>query len=415
MHQVDPVVITGVGLVTSLGMDREAVWDAVRRGESGVKPVQGVAGLPDGLIPAAMVPHAKDLPSHERAIEFSRLAATQAMEDAGFHPLTIDRERFGCAISGVATDLYVLANLAKEHKRPHPRSIGWLPNKSSVDVANHFGLYGPRLCHAAACASGTVEIRAAVRAIQDGQCDVCLAGSGDAIHPLSAAGFRQMRVLASHDDPTQACRPFDAQRNGFVIGEGGAILVLERLSHALDRGAKIYAEILATKLFSEGLHVTQLDTNAPTLTYAIKSALKAADLAPGDIEYINAHGTGTEQNDLSEANGIRNALGRAADSIPVSASKSMLGHLVNAAGSTEMALTALALRDGFMPPTVNLTNPDPRCRIEHLPLVGRSGKPQIAMKLSVAFGGHIAVMILRRWNDAQSGFGYPADRTAAAA
>ena len=219
-----------------------------------------------------------------------------------------------------------------------------------------------------------------------------------------------MGVLAHHADPAQACRPFDSERSGFVMGEGGALFVIERLSHAVNRGARIYAEILGGRILAEAHHVTGLDADSEALAYLISTTLNDAGLAPSDISYINAHGTGTQQNDVVETRGIRRALGSAADKIWVSATKSMLGHLVNASGSVELAITTLALRDGFAPPTLNLTNPDPQCDLDCIPLVGRSSRFQTALKISVAFGGHLAAIVLRRWMDAETGFQYPPKR-----
>jgi 3-oxoacyl-(acyl-carrier-protein) synthase len=185
------------------------------------------------------------------------------------------------------------------------------------------------------------------------------------------------------------------------------MFVIERLSHALDRGAKIYAELTGGKMLAAAHHVTGLDADSEALSYLISTTLRDAGLEPDQIGYINAHGTGTQQNDLVETRGIRRALGSAADSTCVSATKSMLGHLVNASGSVELAVTALALRDGFVPPTLNLTNPDPQCDLDCIPLIGRRARFEHALKLSVAFGGHLAAVTLRRWNDPRTGFAYP--------
>jgi 3-oxoacyl-(acyl-carrier-protein) synthase len=205
-----------------------------------------------------------------------------------------------------------------------------------------------------------------------------------------------MKVLADHDDPRQACRPFDMDRQGFVMGEGGAMFVLERMSHALQRGAQIYAEVAGGRLLAMAHHVTSLDSDSDALVHLISETLRSAQLAPHDIGYINVHGTATQQNDLAEAKAIRRAMGRAADSLCASATKSILGHLINAAGSVELAITALALRDGFVPPTLNLTRPDPECDLDCIPLVGRKTKFDSALKLSVAFGGTLAAIALRR-------------------
>jgi 3-oxoacyl-(acyl-carrier-protein) synthase len=280
-------------------------------------------------------------------------------------------------------------------------------------VARDYGLFGPRLSNSTACASGAIAVLKAWRAIRDQQCDLSLAGSSEAIHPLFAAGFYNMRVLADHDDPVQACRPFDANRRGFVMGEGAAMLVLERLSHARRRGAAIYAEVLGGRILTDAHHVTSLDEGSGTLAELIRGTLHTSRLSPRDVTYVNAHGTGTRQNDVIETRGIRAAFGGAADALCVSANKPMLGHLVNASGSVELAITALALRDGFAPPTLNLTHPDPECDLDCLPLVGRVQPLEHALKLSIAFGGHLAAIALRRWTAADACAAMPLLRRAA--
>ncbi|HEX4150085.1 MAG TPA: beta-ketoacyl synthase N-terminal-like domain-containing protein, partial [Pirellulales bacterium] len=216
-----------------------------------------------------------------------------------------------------------------------------------------------------------------------------------------AAGFHAMKVLAHHDDPQQACRPFDRGRTGFVMGEGAAMFVLERLDHAQARGARIYAELAGGKSMGAAQHVTSVDESADTLAHLIRSSLAKAGCRRKEVEYINAHGTGTQQSDSLEIRGIRRAFGSVADRVLVSSTKSMLGHLVNAAGGVELAITILALRDGFLPPTVNLTDPDPECDLDCIPLEGRRKPAETALKLSVAFGGHLAAVVVRRWEQGQ--------------
>lgn len=403
----EPVVITGIGMITSLGGDREAVWRAVRAGESGVRHLDGVPYIPDGLLIGAPVMGLEPLAPHEyKVITLCRTAAREALADAALDLQAIDSTRVACAISGHMGDTGRLEQLSGGPPRTAPDSRQWwqqwFPNTACSVVANEHRFYGPRICHSTACASGVIDFLAAIRAIQDNQCDLALAGSAEAIHPLFAAGFRAMRVLAEHDDPRQACRPFDRRRSGFVMGEGAAMFVVERLSHALARGARIYAQVAAGRMMAEAHHVTGLDLEGGALTQAITTTLRDADWAPRDVQYINAHGTGTQQNDVVETRGIRQALGSASDGVCVSATKSMLGHLVNAAGSVELAITTLALRDRFAPPTVNLTEPDPECNLDCIPLVGRPGRFDHALKLSVAFGGHIAVVALARWQGAQA-------------
>ena len=408
----EPIVITGIGMIASVGTNRESVWRALRHGKSGVRSLDGLEAIPDGLLIGAPVAMQPEVSGQLKVIALAHTAAEEALADSHINLDNVDLTRFGCAISahmGDASFLPIDRNLEQYLPRGEvPWWQQWLPNTACSDVANRYGLLGPRICHSVACASGLIDILSAVRSIRDGQCDVALAGSAEALHSLFAAGFHQMRVLAHHDDPTQACRPFDSNRSGFVMGEGSAMFVIERLSHALDRGARIYAELTGGKMLAEAHHVTGLDAESDALSYLISTTLRDARLDPEQIGYINAHGTGTLQNDLVETRGIRRAFGSAADRTCVSATKSMLGHLVNASGSVELAVTTLALRDGFVPPTLNLTNPDPQCDLDCIPLIGRRARFEHALKLSVAFGGHLAAVTLRRWNDAATGYQYPA-------
>jgi len=406
----EPVVITGVGMLTSVGQTAELTWQAVRRGKSGVRTVSGLVGIPDELFIGAPVEMDVPMAGQLKVIALSQQAARAAIKDAALDWSSIDRDRFACAISGHMGDTAGIAEIIGCGSKPEseiPAWHQWLPNTACSEVALEHGLDGPRSCHSTACASGLIDILSAVRRIRDGQCDLALAGSAEAINPLFAAGFRQLRVLAEHNDPSQACRPFDRDRTGFVMGEGSAMFVLERLSHAVARGAHIYAELCAGTMLGEAHHVTSMAQNSDPLSYLITETLRRADMATDEIGYINAHGTGTRQNDLVEARGIRAALGSAASDVLVGANKSSIGHLVNAAGSVELALTVLSLRDGFAPPTLNLYNPDPDCDIDCVPLVGRRHRAESALKLSCAFGGHLVCMAVRRWPDAQSESDYP--------
>jgi 3-oxoacyl-(acyl-carrier-protein) synthase len=416
----DRVVITGIGVITSIGRDREAVWQAIQRGACGVRRLTGMPGIPDGMLLGATVDLEGEFPGQLKNIPLCRQSAAEALADAGIHLAQVNRERFACSIGAHMGDTdYVVErlqlpsalSLPPAGKRPWWQQ--WFPNTSCALVARDYDLRGPRLSNSTACASGTIAVLKAIRAIRDGQCDLALAGSSEAIHPLFAAGFYNMGVLAEHHDPVQACRPFDLHRNGFVMGEGAAMFVLERLAHAQNRGATIYAEVLGGRMLSDARHVTSLDANSDALVELIRGTLRAAGVVPRDIAYINAHGTGTQQNDVLETRGIRAAFGPAADSVCVSATKSMLGHLVNASGSVELAIMALALRDGFAPPTLNLTHPDPACDLDCVPLVGRVRPLEHALKLSIAFGGHLAAVVLRRWTEARARQAVPLRRRAA--
>jgi 3-oxoacyl-(acyl-carrier-protein) synthase len=399
----DRVVITGVGMITSVGNDRESSWLAVRSGQSGVRRMTGLIGIPDEKLLGASVEGLDVEAGETRYAPLAMHAAEEALRDSELELRTVDHERFACGITANVGDTPRIAGKRTESLPSGSFDPWWtrfLPNSTCAHIARRFALHGPRLCHSAACASGTVATLRAYYAIQDDQCDLALVGSAQMIHPLLAAGFHSMRVLAHHDDPAQACRPFDINRSGFVMGEGAAMLVLERLSHAQQRRAPIYAEIVGGQILCEAHHVTGLDSSSQTLYQLIDATLRKSGLGPSDISYINAHGTGTKQNDAMETRGIRAALGQAANSVCVSSTKSMLGHLLNAAGSVELAITTMALRDGFAPPTLNLTDPDPDCDLDCIPLVGRSQKFEHAMKLSIAFGGHLAAVTLRRWSGA---------------
>jgi 3-oxoacyl-(acyl-carrier-protein) synthase len=402
----DPVVITGIGMIASVGSDRESVWQAVRAGRSGVRALEGLMGIPPGLLQGAPAEVAREHPGQLKVIALSQHAAREALADARVDFTQVDRTRMGCALSAHMGDTAFVNEKLHCEQLLGPYARPWceqfFPLTACTAVAQRYGLGGPLAAHSTACASGMIDILSATRAIQDRQCDIALAGGAEAFHPVFAAGFYQMKVLAHHDDPTQACRPFDRNRQGFVMGEGAAVFVLERASHARARGARPYAEIAGGAMLAEAHHVTGLDAESDALAHLIGRALRRAELAPADIGHINAHGTGTQQNDLVEARGIHKALGRAAGDASVSGTKSMLGHLVNASGSVELALAALALRDQFAPPTLNLTDPDPECNLN---VVGPGGRPlstEHALKLSIAFGGHLAAIILRRLPNGQS-------------
>ena len=409
----EPVVITGIGLITSIGSTRETTWQSVQRGQSHVRRLHGYQGLPDGMILGATVDEI-DRRERMRVFDLCEIASREALADANIDWPDVDRDRFGCSINAHMGDTSCLNErygFPGDHTGPWHQQ--WMPNSACAHVANQLQLGGPRLSFSTACASSLVSILGAVRSIRNHQCDIAIAGGGDCIHPLFAAGFHRMRVLAEHDDPNQACRPFDRHRNGFVMGEGAAILIVERLGHALRRGATIYAEISGGKHLSEASHITGLNSDSNALSHLIDLTLAEAGLAPQDVHYINAHGTGTEQNDRYELRSIQRCFGEATKDVCVSATKSMLGHMVNGAGAAELAITALAMRDGIVPPTRNLSDPEFGDAIDCIPGVGRSNQFQHALKLAVAFGGHLVAVALSRWNDASTGFAYPAIRKAA--
>jgi 3-oxoacyl-(acyl-carrier-protein) synthase len=399
----DRVVITGIGMVTAVGLDRESTWRAVKAGHSGVRKLCGMPALPDGLLLGATIDGIRPDHRGDRNFPMSLAAAQEALLDSDLDLDDFDRTRIA---HSYGTCGGLTPWMAEEYARrrpgtaPYPWWENLLYSEVAARTANRLGLFGPRLVNSTACATGTIATINAMRAIQDDQCDMAFVGASQTLHPILCAGFYNMRVLANHDDPVSACRPFDANRTGFVMGEGAATLVLERLSAARARGARIYAEVLGGALLSDATHVTDLSSDSSPLVHLLGKTLKRSRLSPGDVSYINAHGTGTKQNDAMETRGIRTAFGSAANDLCVSTIKANLGHLVNAAGAVELAITAMALRDGFAPPTVNLTTPDPECDLDCIPLVGRRRKFEHAVKISIAFGGHLAAIALRRWSGA---------------
>lgn len=413
LFQDDPVVITGVGLITALGASREQTWKALCEGQRATRELTGFEFIPDGKLLAATVECGGNETTRLKAIRMAELASLEALADAQVDLDTMNRDRFGCSMCGHMGDFQEMReNLGVSPPRPSSSVQWWeqwLPSSSAAYVGSKFQLGGPRSCYSTACASSLVSFIGAVRLIQDNHCDISLAGGSDAINALFAGAFHQMGVLAAPDgvDPQGACKPFDANRSGFVLGEGASVFVVERMSHALSRGAKIYAEVRAGKMLSEARHVTSLETDGEALNYLLESTLDSAGWFPSDVQYVNAHGTGTKQNDLAEMTALGRLMGSSASDLCVSSIKPMVGHCINAAGGVELAATVLGLRDGFAPPTMNLTTVDPECRFNPLAQKGLRTKFQNAIKLSVAFGGHLVAVALRRWNDAESGFAYP--------
>jgi 3-oxoacyl-[acyl-carrier-protein] synthase II len=404
----DPVVITGVGMGASLGSSREQVWQAIQSGRSGIRlteardrigPLRLPCGMVDWLEPSGT--RSPNQPHSLKSIRLAVHAGAEALEDAGIDWSRVDRGRFACSVAAQFGDIGYC--YLSEQDRPmgaESPHTGWqqefLPSSVSDCVANQFGLYGPRLCYATACASGIVSLLSAARMIQSDQADMALAGASDAVAELILSSFYRMGVLARGEDPATACRPFDVDRGGFVMGEGAALMVLERRSHAIARGATIYAEIAAGKMLNQAHHVTSLEEDSQTLEQLIRRTVHSAGWNYRGPQYINAHGTGTQQNDLAELRAIRAALGTRADKVLASSNKAVLGHLINAAGSIELAITLLAMRDGFAPPTMHLHRPESEGAIDCLPGYGVQTELDRALKLSQAFGGHLVAIALRR-------------------
>ena len=395
------VVVTGIGLECGLGTDRETRWQGLREGRSAARTL----GLPTaaGTPPYAGCPVG---PSDHRPKEILFKAAIEAVADAKIgREAPIDRDRAATLIGMSKGDL---RTLAAWHSRllvgsldevVNPSTWSFLfPNGPAALMAHVWDFRGPCLAPVAACATGVVAVLQAADLIRRGVCDVAIAGAGDSsLEPLVLASFRKMKVLARVDgDPAGAVRPWDRNRSGFLVGEGAAILVLERENHARARGVLPYAEVAGGAIGGDAYHMTDLNPDPSNLAGLIRRALKNAGVAPEEIDHVNVHGTATRPNDPLECRAIRLALGKQADRVACSANKSQIGHLLGAAGAAELAIACLSIRDGFVPPTLNLSDPDPACDLDGTPLVGRSLPIGAALKLSLGFGGHLAAAVLRR-------------------
>lgn len=402
------VVVTGIGMVTPFGPDRETSWSSVSSGRRAPRRLSllverhgGSAGPPSELecfgAPAADGACGDDEPIVRMALR----SALEAWRDAGLERDALTLERLGCVVGTSKGGLRSAARLFGEAGGPEAAFARlwrtFLPDAPAAAVAERFDVRGPVLCPVAACATGLVSLQRGVDLIREGSCDVVLAGSTDAsLTPLVVGSFQRLGVLARGDDPASACRPFDAHRSGFVIGEGAAVLVLERQEHATARGARPYAEWLSGGSLGDAAGLTHLDPTASGLARLIGDVLDRAGSVPEEVDYANLHGTGTRENDACETRGVKQAFGAAARRLRGSSLKGALGHLLGAAGSVETACTLLALRDGIIPPTANLQNPDPDCDLDCTPVIPRRAPLRTALKLSLGFGGHLAAAVVRR-------------------
>ncbi|HUG89516.1 MAG TPA: beta-ketoacyl-[acyl-carrier-protein] synthase family protein [Planctomycetaceae bacterium] len=411
------VVVTGIGLVTPLGGDRETSWRRLACGERAVRWISARALDPDGAVfPDRVTPDprfagapcmpATHASAQDPVTSLALAAAREAAHDARLELDVLNRTRIGCVIGTSKGGLRGFARFAHAtrgadaHNCDHEAWPGCLPHAPAAAVCAEFGLAGPVLSPVAACATGLASLNRGFELVRDGACDVVLAGSSDAsLVPSVLASFRRLGVLATRfESPADACRPFDRNRDGFVVGEGAAVLVLERLGHARERGAVPYAEWLVAGAATDPKGLMQLDDDPAGLAWLIGDIVRRAGLSPRDIDYINLHGTATRQNDVYETRAIRAALGDAAGRVSCSSLKGAIGHLLGAAGSVEMGFTILALRDQLVPPTANLDHADPLCNLDYTPHTARPRPIETALKLSLGFGGHLVAAVIRRMN-----------------
>ena len=332
-------------------------------------------------------------------IELAFSVVAESVEEAALDLRRSDRQRVGCVIGTSKGGIRSLAASLRDRAcavgpAGVPHESCW-SNWPAARVASHWNLAGPCLCPVAACATGLMCVVRGLELIRDGYCEAVIVGSSDAsLEGTVLASFRRMGVLArGFDGPATACRPYDRRRNGFLVGEGAAALVLERRSHALLRGARAYGELLAARCLSDPTGLTQLDDRAAALCRLIQLVLGQAERTSDELDYVNLHGTATRQNDLCETRALKAALGTAAERVSCSGLKGGLGHLLGAAGSVETAATLLAMRDSLVPPTVNLDEPDDQCDLDYTPVRPRRRCVQHALKVSLGFGGHLVAAL----------------------
>jgi 3-oxoacyl-[acyl-carrier-protein] synthase II len=404
------VVVTGLGCVSPLGGDVGSTWDGASAGRSGIGPLRrfDTSDFPvrfGGEAPDALDlgdVSAKEARRLDRVIQLAVAAAREAAADGDLVGAEFDRDRAGVAIGsgigGIGTlqeSFRILDARGPTRVSPFtiPMAIG---NMSSGYVAIRHGLRGPNLCPVAACASGAQAIGESMRLILRGDADLMLAGGSEAANTsLGVSAFAAMRALSTrNDDPTAASRPFDRDRDGFVIAEGAAVLLLESLEHALARGARVRAELIGYALTGDAFHMALPSEDGEGATRCMRLALADAGIEPSQVDTLNAHATSTPAGDVAEARAIRAVFGRHAERLPVSATKSMTGHLLGAAGALEALLCIRALETGTLPPTINLENPDPECALDHVANKARRAQVGIALSNSFGFGGTNATLIL---------------------
>ncbi|CUH94864.1 3-oxoacyl-[acyl-carrier-protein] synthase 2 [Propionispora sp. 2/2-37] len=404
------VVITGMGAVTSLGLGAKNLWQAVKNGTSGISRIEriDVADLPTQV--AAEIkdfdPHAfmgaKEIKRMDRFTQYAIAATQMALEDSCISSERIKEGKIGMIIGSGIGGLETLESqhhvlLEKGANRVSPFLIPMmLPNMAAGMAAIRYGIKGIVECVVTACATSANAIGDAYKIIQRNAADIMIAGGTEApITRLAMAGFCANKAMTTNSDPSTASRPFDKERDGFVMGEGAGVLILEELNHALKRGANIIAEIVGYGCTNDAYHITAVTPNGEGAADCIRLALADAGLQPSDIQYINAHGTSTGLNDKAETAAIKSVFGEHAYQLAVSSTKSMTGHLMGAAGAIESILTAYAIKDSYLPPTINYRTADPECDLQYIPNYGKPGEITHALSNSFGFGGHNAVLIFK--------------------
>ncbi|MFH0791259.1 MAG: beta-ketoacyl-ACP synthase II [Candidatus Omnitrophota bacterium] len=414
MKEKNRVVITGLGVITPVGNDVAAFWQALKEGKSGIGPLTSfdpavfdsrIAGEIKNFDPLFYDMSFKDIKRMDKFAQYAVASAKQAIADAGLDLDKEDTNRIGVVIgSGIGS----LHTVEREHsifleKGPSRLSPFLIPmmivNEASGQVAISFRLKGPNSCVATACASGSHAIGDAFRILERQDADVIITGGTEScIVPTGVGGFCALKALSTRNDaPQKASRPFDRDRNGFVMAEGCGLVVLETLEHARKRNARIYAEIVGYGMSCDAYHITAPDPEGDGAYRAMKLALQDAGINPEAVDYINAHGTSTKLNDKIETVAIKRALGSHAKRVMVSSIKSMTGHLLGAAGGVEFIACCLAIKDSVIPPTTNYEFPDPDCDLDYVPNIARKTEVNVCMSNSLGFGGHNATLVVKRF------------------
>jgi 3-oxoacyl-[acyl-carrier-protein] synthase II len=405
------VVITGLGAITPLGNDVETFWQNLKNGVSGIHKIEAfdtaaydckIGGEVRGFDPKAFFKNPKDVRRADRFAHLALAAAKMALEDSGIEVEKVKRrDRFGVLVSSGIGGLKTLQDqlmilLTKGPSRTSPFTIPMLiSNMASGLISMEYDLRGPNMSIVTACATSNNAIGESWRMIKFGDADIFLAGGSEAsIVAIGLAGFSAMKALSMrNDEPERASRPFDRDRDGFVMSEGAGILVVEELEHAKARGAKIYCEITGYGLSADAYHMTAPPPDGEGAARAMQLALEHARIPPDQVDYINAHATSTDIGDICETRAIKQVFGGYAYKLAISSTKSMTGHLLGGAGGVEMAACALAIRDSVIPPTINLENPGEGCDLDYTPNVAREKKVRVALNNSFGFGGHNATLV----------------------
>ncbi len=404
------VVVTGIGAITSIGIGKDNFWNAMMKGECGIDHISrfDITDYPTKIAAEILdfdPTEFMDPDTVSRCTRWNQLgiAATRmAIEDANIDLSTFSPDRVGLSI-GVGGEVFAIVDermSVEKGKYLARKDLPEIPNLTSNLLSDEFSIMGPSMCIATACSAGNMAIGQARDLIRLGKADVMITGGAEApIFPLGFASFCALRVMSKrNDDPKRSSRPFDLRRDGFVLGEGSGMMILERESQAVERGARIYAEVAGFGATCDAYHMTMPAPDKVQIARAMALALIDANVEPDRIDYINAHGTSTEANDLGETRAIKSVFGERAYQIPVSSTKSMIGHTIGAAGAIELVGTILAIEKGFAPPTINQEEPDPECDLDYVPNEPRKHDIEVALSNSFGFGGNNTSILVKKFN-----------------